>query len=32
MRDCEGNFSGPDGRRGRVRTLVVEDERLRRCS
>lgn len=32
MRDRGGNFSDPDGRRVRVRTLVIEDERLRRFS
>jgi hypothetical protein len=32
MRDREGDFSDPDGQRGRVRKLVVDDERLRRCS
>jgi hypothetical protein len=32
MWDRGGNLSDPDGRRFRGRTLVVEDDRLRRCS
>lgn len=32
IRDRGGNLSDPDGRRLRLRTLVIDDERLRWCS